>query len=101
MHQQKVLGVFLQAHLRSVIRELRTSDIRVSLFIDPQLDQVKMARRIEADAVEFNTGVYADLNYGSDPGPELERLPEAGDGGWMEPPLRSRPVSSAQGRRWR
>ena len=69
--------VFLQAHLRSVIRELRTSDIRVSLFIDPQLDQVKMARRIEADAVEFNTGIYADLNYGSDPGPELERLQEA------------------------
>lgn len=69
--------VFLQAHLRTVIRELRTSDIRVSLFIDPQLDQVKMASRIEADAVEFNTGVYADLPPGSDPGPELERLRES------------------------
>lgn len=69
--------VFLQAHLRSVIRELRTSDIRVSLFIDPQLEQVKMASRIEADAVEFNTGVYADLPTGSDPGPELERLRES------------------------
>ena len=69
--------VFLQGHLRSVIRELRTSDIRVSLFIDPQLEQVKMASRIEADAVEFNTGVYADLPAGSDPGPELERLRES------------------------
>lgn len=69
--------VFLQGHLRSVIRELRTSDIRVSLFIDPQLEQVKMASRIEADAVEFNTGVYADLPLGSDPGPELERLRES------------------------
>ena len=71
------MSVFLQGHLRSVIRELRTSDIRVSLFIDPQLEQVKMASRIEADAVEFNTGVYADLPAGSDPGPELERLRES------------------------
>jgi pyridoxine 5-phosphate synthase len=69
--------VFLQAHLRTVIRELRTSDIRVSLFIDPQLEQVKMASRIEADAVEFNTGVYADLPPGNDPGPELDRLRES------------------------
>ena len=69
-------AVFLQAHLRQVIRELHTSDIRVSLFIDPQIDQVKMASRLEADAVEFNTGIYADLPQGSDPGPELDRLRE-------------------------
>jgi len=70
-------AVFLQAHLRSVIRELRSSDIQVSLFIDPVLEQVKMASRIEADAVEFNTGIYADLPVGSDPGPELDRLRES------------------------
>lgn len=69
--------VFLQSHLRSVIRELRSSDIRVSLFIDPVLEQVKMASRIEADAVEFNTGIYADLPIGTDPGPELDRLRES------------------------
>ena len=69
-------AVFLQSHLRQVIRELHTSDIRVSLFIDPQIDQVKMASRLEADAVEFNTGIYADLPQGSDPGPELDRLRE-------------------------
>lgn len=70
-------AIFLQSHLRSVIRELRSSDIRVSLFIDPQLDQVKMAARIEADAVEFNTGVYADLPQGADPVHELQRLKES------------------------
>jgi len=69
--------VFLQSHLRQTIRELRSSDIRVSLFIDPQMDQVKMASRLEADAVEFNTGVYADLPEGSDPAAELERLKDA------------------------
>jgi len=69
-------AVFLQSHLRQVIRELHTSDIQVSLFIDPQMDQVKMASRLEADAVEFNTGIYADLPLGSDPTPELDRLKE-------------------------
>jgi len=49
----------------------------VSLFIDPQLDQVKMAGRLEADAVEFNTGVYADLPRQADPSAELERLRDA------------------------
>lgn len=70
-------AVFLQSHLRSIIREMRSSDIRVSLFIDPNLEQVKMASRIEADAVEFNTGTYANLPIGSDPTVELERLRES------------------------
>ncbi|HNX93783.1 MAG TPA: pyridoxine 5'-phosphate synthase [Holophaga sp.] len=69
--------VFLQSHLKQIIRELRTSDIRVSLFIDPQMEQVKMASRLEADAIEFNTGIYADLPNGADPTAELERLREA------------------------
>lgn len=70
-------AVFLQAHLRQVIRELHTSDIRVSLFIEPQLDQVKMASRLEADAVELNTGNYANLQREADPSNELERLRES------------------------
>lgn len=68
--------VFLQASLRQAVREWRASDIRVSLFIDAQVEQVKMAAKLEADAVEFNTGIYADLPMGEDPGPELERLRE-------------------------
>lgn len=69
--------LFLHAHLRQTIRELHASQIRVSLFVDPQPDQLKMAAKLEADAVEFNTGVYADLNPGADPGTELSRLREA------------------------
>ena len=70
-------AVFLQAHLRQVIRELHTSDIRVSLCIEPQLDQVKMASRLEADAVALNTGNYANLPREADPSHELERLRES------------------------
>ncbi|MGA2080707.1 MAG: pyridoxine 5'-phosphate synthase [Holophaga sp.] len=69
--------VFLHAHLRQVIRELHASQIRVSLFVDPQPEQLKMAAKLEADAVEFNTGVYADLSPGSDPATELARIREA------------------------
>jgi pyridoxine 5-phosphate synthase len=69
--------VFLHAHLRQIIRELHGSEIHVSLFIDPQSEQVKMAAKLEADAVEFNTGIYADLAPGADPGPELNRIREA------------------------
>ena len=67
-------AVFLQSMLRGVIRELHQSNIRVSLFLDPSEEQVKMAAKLEADAVELNTGVYADLPPGTDPTDELTRL---------------------------
>lgn len=70
-------AVFLQSHLQPIIRELRAQDIQVSLFIDPSLDQVKMAARLEADAVEFNTGIYSNLHAAIDIKAELERLQEA------------------------
>lgn len=70
-------AVFLQGHLRMVIRDLRASGVRVSLFVDPSLDQVRMAAKLEADAVELNTGLYADLPLGADPAAELGRLRES------------------------
>ncbi|HET8900762.1 MAG TPA: pyridoxine 5'-phosphate synthase, partial [Holophagaceae bacterium] len=70
-------AVFLQSSLKSLVREYRTADIRVSLFVDPVLDQVKMAAKLEADAVELNTGAYADLPYGADTSVELGKLKEA------------------------
>ncbi|HTL99096.1 MAG TPA: pyridoxine 5'-phosphate synthase [Holophagaceae bacterium] len=70
-------AVFLQASLKTIVREYRTADIRVSLFIDAVLDQVKMAAKLEADAIELNTGAYSDLPYGADPSVELGKLREA------------------------
>jgi len=69
--------LFLHAHLRQIIRELHASQIRVSLFLDPHPDQLKMAAKLEADAVEFNTGVYTDIAPGADPAHELTRIREA------------------------
>jgi len=67
-------AIFLQGMLRSVMRELRSAGIQVSLFVDPVLDQVKMAAKLEADAVELNTGTYSDLPMDSDATLELGRL---------------------------
>lgn len=67
-------AIFLQGMLRPVVRELRAAGIRVSLFLDPVPDQVKMAAKLEADAVELNTGSYSDLPMDSDATLELGRL---------------------------
>ncbi len=66
-------AVFLQGPLRGVIRELKSAGIRVSLFVDPVEDQIKMAAKMEADAVELNTAAYADLPMGADAAPEVDR----------------------------
>ena len=70
-------AIFLHAHLRQVVRELHASQIRVNLFLEPQPDQVKMAAKLEADGVEFNAALYADLVPGADPAAELARIREA------------------------
>jgi len=70
-------AIFLQGMLRPVVRELHSAGIRVSLFVDPVLDQVKMAAKLEADAVELNTGIYSDLPMDSDATLELGRVRDA------------------------
>jgi pyridoxine 5-phosphate synthase len=69
--------IFLQGMLKPVVRELRSVGVHVSLFVDPVLDQVKMAAKLEADAVELNTGTYSDLPMDSDATLELARLRDA------------------------
>jgi pyridoxine 5-phosphate synthase len=46
--------------LTRFIRLLRDSDIRVSLFIDPDLDQVRASHKLDAHAIELHTGRYAE-----------------------------------------
>src|SRR5438552_15801575 len=54
------LDVVLNAvQLRPTIKMLEEGGIQVSLFVDPDLEQVKEAHRIDAQAVEVNTAAYA------------------------------------------
>lgn len=46
--------------LTKIVKELKNNAIRTSLFIDPYFIQVKKARDIGAEAIEINTGRYAE-----------------------------------------
>jgi pyridoxine 5-phosphate synthase len=52
--------VLNSAQLRPVVRALEEGGIHVSLFVDPDLEQVKESHKIDARAVEINTAAYAD-----------------------------------------
>jgi pyridoxine 5-phosphate synthase len=52
--------VLNSAQLKPVVRTLQEGGIQVSLFVDPDLEQVKEVHRIDAQAVELNTAAYAD-----------------------------------------
>lgn len=43
-----------------VIQTLKNNDIIVSVFVDPETDQIKAARKAGADFVELHTGRFAD-----------------------------------------
>jgi len=46
--------------LKPVVKMLQEGGIRVSVFVDPDLEQVKAAHRLDAHAIELNTAAYAD-----------------------------------------
>ncbi len=48
-------------HLAPIVSRLADADIRVSLFIEPDVRQIDAAIRLRAPVVEFHTGKYAHL----------------------------------------
>ncbi len=46
--------------VRSAVERLKAAGIHVSLFIDPDIEQVDMAQALGADAVEFQTASYSE-----------------------------------------
>lgn len=58
--------------LRPKVAALRDAGIRVSLFLDPALQQLQAAAALGAEVVELHTGAYAEGREG-----ELGRLAEA------------------------
>jgi pyridoxine 5-phosphate synthase len=71
------LDVVLHASAaKDFIQKMHEADIRVSIFLDPDPDQVRKADTVGADAIEINTGRYAEANDASRPG-ELARIIDA------------------------
>jgi len=64
----------LSQPLQAAARELHAAGIVVSLFIDPDLGQVRAAKQAGADAVEIHTGSYCAAFQGGHHAEELEKI---------------------------
>ena len=47
--------------IRKIIRELKKKNIRTSLFIEPNIKDIKIAKKIQADCIEIHTGKICNL----------------------------------------
>jgi pyridoxine 5-phosphate synthase len=63
--------------IRRVALALRDVGVEVSLFVDPDLEQVKASHRADAHAVELHTGRYCEARAEPDRSRELSRIIEA------------------------
>ena len=63
--------------VRKVVRTLRDAEIVASLFIDPDVEQVRAAHKMDAQRVELHTGRYCDARSPKDRARELARLVDA------------------------
>lgn len=64
---------------RDAVAQLAAADIRVSLFIDPEPEQLRIAADCGAPVVELHTGRYADSASEAERRREHERLQQAAD----------------------
>src|SRR5262245_13620213 len=52
--------VLNSVQLKPVVKTLEEGGIHVSLFVDPDLEQIKACHRVGAQAIEINTASWAD-----------------------------------------
>ncbi|MFO7460991.1 MAG: pyridoxine 5'-phosphate synthase [Desulfatiglandales bacterium] len=64
-------------HYKKVIRQLKEKDIHVSLFLDPDPEQIEIGHRIGADVVEIHTGHYAEARTESEKLRQFDRISKA------------------------
>jgi pyridoxine 5-phosphate synthase len=64
--------------LRATVRQLEANGTRVSMFIDPDLDQVRASAEIGASMIELHTGTFAN-HQGQERAAEALRLKAAAE----------------------
>jgi pyridoxine 5-phosphate synthase len=69
--------VLNSVQLKPAVKMLQEGGIHVSLFVDPDLEQVKEAHRIDARAIEINTAAYADARDDQGRGAALRKVTDA------------------------
>jgi pyridoxine 5-phosphate synthase len=64
----------LERRIEKVVGSIKEKGIKVSLFIDPEEDQIDAALRVRADMIEIHTGAYSDAQTGEARKMELEKV---------------------------
>ena len=70
-------GLKLSINHEDIVKELQEAGIEVSVFIEPDLDIIKIADKLRVDAVEIHTGHYANLKNNKEIEEELKRIKKA------------------------
>ena len=60
--------------VKRAVRQLQEQNIRVSLFIEPEEEQIRAAKEAGAPVIELHTGTYAKADDGSMQIRQLERI---------------------------
>lgn len=63
--------------ITDVVEKLQNGGIVVSLFVDPDSDQVKASSKVRADYIEIHTGAFAEAKDWKTEQAELERIENA------------------------
>lgn len=62
-------------------QKMTAAGIRVSIFIDPDVEQIQLAHRLGAPVIEIHTGRYADAQTPQEQAAELARVRQAAEYG--------------------
>ena len=74
-------GLDVKTHrvrIKQCVEQLQGAGIAVSLFIDPNLSHIEIAKELSVTAVELNTGAFADARTPEAIEIEFDKLREAG-----------------------
>lgn len=61
-------------YIRLAIERLHEAEIPVSIFIEPDINQIDAASQVKADLIEIHTGIYANAKTEDEMFDELERV---------------------------
>jgi len=64
-------------HLQPFIRDLQRAGIRVSIFVDPNPEQIRTCAEVGVNLIEINTGKFAELRPGRAREKALQKIKEA------------------------
>jgi pyridoxine 5-phosphate synthase len=68
-------------HLKTHIEELQKERIKVSIFVDPDINQITACKDVGANLIEINTAKYSDLKPGAKRDEALAEVKSAAEHG--------------------